>query len=108
MTRGAVLELARRAGFPTLETAIALHDVYNADECFLTGTGAEVVPVVALDGREIADGKPGPITARLLADYRKLRVSDGARVPYRVTPREAPKRTQAARRAPFPRRTAAP
>jgi len=108
ITRAAVLELARKAGIPASETVLALHDAYNADECFLTGTGAEVVPVVSLDGREIGDGKPGPITARLLADFRKLRVTDGTRVPYPVSPRQAPKRTPAVRPGPSPRRTAAP
>jgi branched-chain amino acid aminotransferase len=108
ITRGAILELARRDGLETAETVLALHDVYNADECFLTGTGAEVVPVVALDGRKIADGKPGPITARLMGEFKKLRSSDGARVVYEVIPREVPPQPQAGRRSPFPRRTAAP
>jgi branched-chain amino acid aminotransferase len=108
ITRGAILELARREGLETVETVIALHDVYNADECFLTGTGAEVVPVIALDGRRIHDGKPGPITTKLMAEFRKLRSEDGVRVVYEVTPREVPKQPQAGRRSPFPRRTAAP
>lgn len=106
VTRGTILELAKREGLDTMETVIALHDVYNADECFLTGTGAEVVPVIALDGRKINDGKPGPITAKLMAEFKKLRASDGARVAYDVTPREVP--PPAGRRSPFPRRTAAP
>jgi branched-chain amino acid aminotransferase len=61
---------------------LALHDLYNADECFLTGTGAEIVPVIAIDGRKVGDGKPGPITKKLLADFRVLRTQDGIRVPY--------------------------
>jgi branched-chain amino acid aminotransferase len=108
ITRAAVLELARKGGIPTAETVLALHDAYNADECFLTGTGAELVPVVGLDGREIGDGRPGPITARLLAAFRKLRVSDGTRVPYGISPREARRRMPAARRGPSPRRNAEP
>jgi branched-chain amino acid aminotransferase len=82
ITRGAVLDLARRDGLPTQETVLGLHDLYNADECFLTGTGAEIVPVVSIDGRRIGDGKPGAITRRLLAAFRELRVQDGIRVKY--------------------------
>lgn len=66
ITRNAVLKLAREAGIPTQETTLIRHDLYVADEMFLTGTAAEVVPVVSLDGRKIGDGKPGPITRRLL------------------------------------------
>jgi branched-chain amino acid aminotransferase len=82
ITRAAVLDLARRAKIPCCETVLALHDVYNADECFLTGTGAEIVPVICVDGRRIGDGKPGPITKRLLADFQVLRTQDGIRVPF--------------------------
>ena len=82
ITRGAVLDLAREAGLPTEETKLALHDLYTADECFLTGTGAEVVPVIAVDGREIGDGKPGSVTQRLLEAFQELRVREGRRVEY--------------------------
>jgi branched-chain amino acid aminotransferase len=82
ITRAAVLDLARRAKIPCAETVLALHDLYNADECFLTGTGAELVPVISIDGRRIGDGKPGPMTKKLLADFRVLRIQDGATVPY--------------------------
>ncbi len=82
ITRGAVLELAREAGHPTEETRLALHDLYTADECFLTGTGAEVVGVIGVDGREIGDGKPGLMTQRLLAAFQELRVREGTRVDY--------------------------
>jgi len=84
ITRGAVLELAREAGLRAEETRLALHDLYNADECFLTGTGAEIVPVVSVDRRSIGDGKPGPTTKRLLEAFRVLRTSDGTRVDYEV------------------------
>lgn len=80
ITRQAVLDLAQQEGFKTVETVLGLHDLYNADECFLTGTGAEIVPVVAIDGRKIGTGKPGKITLHLLARYRELRVLDGTRV----------------------------
>jgi branched-chain amino acid aminotransferase len=83
ITRSAVLDLARKAKIPCSETVLGLHDLYNADECFLTGTGAEVVPVITIDGRRIGDGKPGPITKRLLADFRVLRTQDGIKVTYK-------------------------
>jgi branched-chain amino acid aminotransferase len=83
ITRAAVLDLARKAKIPSAETVLALHDLYNADECFLTGTGAEIVPVIMIDGRRIGDGKPGSITKKLLADFRVLRTQDGIKVPYK-------------------------
>ena len=72
ITRNAVLQLARDAGIPTQETTLIRHDLYVADEMFLTGTAAEVVPVVSLDGRQIGDGKPGPITKRLLELFHEF------------------------------------
>ena len=81
ITRGAVLELAAKRGIKVSETVLALHDLYNADECFLTGTGAEIVPVVGIDGRKIGNGKPGAKTLELLSDFRELRVKDGVKVP---------------------------
>ena len=72
ITRNAVLRLAREAGIPTLETTLIRHDLYVADEMFLTGTAAEVVPVVSLDGRIIGDGQPGPITRRLLELFHEF------------------------------------
>ena len=82
VTRGAVLELGKAAGLKTVEGSFGLHDVYNADECFLTGTGAEIVPVVVVDSRKVGTGKPGKITRRLYGDFCKLRVKDGVRVTY--------------------------
>jgi branched-chain amino acid aminotransferase len=72
ITRDAVMELARAAGYPAHETALTRHDVYTADECFLTGTAAEVVPVVKCDGRVIGNGKPGPITRQLRDQFYQL------------------------------------
>jgi branched-chain amino acid aminotransferase len=86
VTRGAVLELAREAGLATHECAMGMHDLYNADECFLTGTGAEVVPVVRIDGRQIGTGEPGPVTRHMLVSYRDLRVQDGVKVAYKDEP----------------------
>ncbi len=72
ITRGAVIELARREGIPVYELPLTKHDVYVADECFLTGTAAEVVPVVEVDSRRIGDGKPGPVTRRLSELFHRL------------------------------------
>ena len=65
VTRSVVLELATKAGIPSRETNLTRYDLYTADECFLTGTGAEIVPVVGVDKRCIGDGKPGTITRQL-------------------------------------------
>jgi branched-chain amino acid aminotransferase len=77
VTRGVVLELAREAGIEAAERDMTLFDVYAADECFLTGTAAEIVPVVRLDGRQIGDGRPGAITRRLLRLFREQTNSKG-------------------------------
>jgi branched-chain amino acid aminotransferase len=72
ITRGAVIELARAQGISVREIPLTKHDVYIADECFLTGSAAEIVPVVKVDCRAIGDGKPGPITRQLLARFHQL------------------------------------
>jgi branched-chain amino acid aminotransferase len=72
VTRQAVIELAKTAKIEVREIPLTKHDVYIADECFLTGTAAEVIPVVKLDDREIGDGKPGPITRDLREQFHKL------------------------------------
>jgi branched-chain amino acid aminotransferase len=72
ITRDAVMGLARAAGIKVVERAMDRHDVYTADECFLTGTAAEVIPVVEVDARPIGTGKPGPITKDLLERFHIL------------------------------------
>ncbi|MCC6492372.1 MAG: branched-chain-amino-acid transaminase [Pirellulales bacterium] len=72
VTRNAVLELALQASIPTAERPLTKHDVYVADECFLTGTAAEVVPVVKVDDRIIGNGKPGPVTKQLTEQFHQL------------------------------------
>jgi branched-chain amino acid aminotransferase len=72
ITRRVVMELAAQSGLKVSEPNLTRYDVFNADECFLTGTGAEVVPVVKLDGRIIGTGKPGPVTANLVTQYHAL------------------------------------
>jgi branched-chain amino acid aminotransferase len=72
VTRNAVIELARKAGIDVREIPLTKHDVYIADECFLTGTAAEIIPVVTVDSRTIGEGVPGPMTRKLLARYHEL------------------------------------
>jgi branched-chain amino acid aminotransferase len=72
ITRGAVIELARAAGLAVHEIGLTRHDVYVADECFLTGSAAEVIPVVKVDARVIGDGKPGKITRDLIRRFHEL------------------------------------
>ena len=72
LTRDTVITLARDAGYQVTEDPLVRHDIYVADECFLTGTAAEIVPVVSLDGRQIGNGKPGPVTQDLLGRFKEL------------------------------------
>lgn len=72
ITRQAVIDLARAAGRTVSEIPLTKHDVYVADECFLTGSAAEVVPVVKVDSRKIGDGKPGAVTLDLMRRFREL------------------------------------
>lgn len=65
VTRNTVIEAAGDIGVPVVCRATTLYDIYTADECFLTGTAAEMIPVVKVDGRAIGDGRPGPLTADL-------------------------------------------
>ena len=80
VTREAVMALARALELPAYERVFTLHDVYTADECFLTGTGAELGPVVEVDARPIGTGRPGPITLRLGQAFRELVRSEGTPV----------------------------
>ena len=72
ITRGVVIELAREEGLTVAEPNLTRYDLFNADECFLTGTGAELIPIVKIDGRVIGAGKPGPISRRLVDKYHAL------------------------------------
>jgi len=72
ITRNAVMKLAKEAGVEVREVPMVRHDIFIADECFLTGTAAEVIAVVSLDGRKIGTGAPGPVTNDLLARFRQL------------------------------------
>lgn len=77
ITRDAVIDIARENGIEVAEELFTLHDVYTADECFLTGTAAELIPVICVDSRIIADGKPGPLFKKLLDKFRDLTQTEG-------------------------------
>jgi branched-chain amino acid aminotransferase len=72
ITRAVVMELAMEAGLTVGEPDLTRYDLFNADECFLTGTGAELIPVVKIDGRTIGTGKPGPVFQDLVERFRAL------------------------------------
>jgi branched-chain amino acid aminotransferase len=80
ITRGVIIEIAEKMGLKTIEANLTRYDVWCADECFLTGTAAEVIPVVSVDGREIGSGRPGPVTAKFLAAFHAQVASDGTKL----------------------------
>jgi len=82
ITREKVMELAREQGMEVSETVMTRYEIWTADEVFLTGTAAEVIAVSELDKRPIGDGKPGPVTHKLIEAYRKLVVRDGVKINY--------------------------
>jgi len=77
ITRGTVMDLARDAGIAVSEPNLTRYDLWIADECFLTGTGAEIIPVTNIDARVIGSGKPGPITRSLVKKYHALTQASG-------------------------------
>lgn len=77
ITRAVVLELAAKRGWAASEVNLTRQDLLGAEECFLTGTAAEIVPVAMIDGSKIGDGRPGPLTLKLMEDFRKLTCSEG-------------------------------
>jgi len=79
ITRETVLELAKENKIEAHECLITRHEIYNADECFLTGTAAEIIPVVKVDGRAIGDGKPGKITQKMIKLFHEVTRRDGVK-----------------------------
>lgn len=77
ITRNAVMDLARDRGLPVAEKLFTRFELYTADECFLTGTAAEVIPVIKIDGRVIGSGLPGEVTKTLIHGFRELTKTDG-------------------------------
>ncbi|MGA4719201.1 branched-chain-amino-acid transaminase [Fictibacillus nanhaiensis] len=80
ITRNAIVEIARAQGYNMVEEPFTRHDVYVADEVFLTGTAAEVIAVVKVDGRVIGNGAPGEHTNKLLKSFREKVVEEGVKV----------------------------
>jgi branched-chain amino acid aminotransferase len=80
ITRSTILDICRDLGIPARETDLTRYDAWCADECFLTGSGAEVIPVVKLDGRVIGNGSPGPLTKQILGEFRKRVLVEGTRI----------------------------
>ncbi len=79
ITRDTVLEIAKKLKIPTHEHVLTRHELYISQECFLTGTAAEIVPVVKIDGRKIGEGRPGKVTKLIMKEFRKLTKKDGIR-----------------------------
>lgn len=77
ITREVVIEIINRLGIPFCEANLGLYDLYTADEVFVTGTAAEVAPIVEIDGRIIGDGKPGKITKLIMEEFEKVTKSEG-------------------------------
>lgn len=77
ITRGVIIDLAKKMGIELQRTTLTRHDLFNADECFLTGTAAEIIPVIEIDARVIRDGKPGEMTKRLTAAFREATKTEG-------------------------------
>ncbi|MGH8016824.1 MAG: aminotransferase class IV, partial [Opitutaceae bacterium] len=80
ITRQAILDLCEERGLKVVEKNLTRYDVWTADEAFLTGTAAEVVPVVSVDGRAIGDGKPGVVTSQLLDAFHDRVANDGTKL----------------------------
>ena len=79
ITRGTILEIARKSRISTHEHVLTRHEMFISDECFLTGTAVEVVPVVKVDGRRIGTGKPGKMTLKFMQDLKKLTKTEGVK-----------------------------
>jgi branched-chain amino acid aminotransferase len=77
ITRAVAIELARSHGITVVEQNLGYYDMYSADEVFVTGTAAEVAPIVRIDGRSIGTGKPGPVTRQLMAAFKTVTVREG-------------------------------
>ncbi|MDA8229066.1 MAG: branched-chain-amino-acid transaminase [Desulfitobacterium hafniense] len=80
ITRNAVLDIARQLGINTSEELFTRHDLYTSQECFLTGTAAELIPVIKVDGRVLGEGVPGEVFKKLLKEFRALTLVDGPEI----------------------------
>ena len=80
ITRAAVMDIASELGIPCQEQPLTRYDLWTSDECFLTGTAAEVIPYVEVDHRQVGDGRPGKVTRELIALFRQKAKTDGIRL----------------------------
>jgi len=80
ITRQVIFDLCDQLEIPIREASLTRYDIYTADESFLTGTAAETIPLVKLDEREVGDGKPGPMSLRLIEAFRKMVRSEGTEI----------------------------
>lgn len=80
ITRNAIIELAQKLGIKVKEKVFTRYEVFTADECFLSGTAAEAIPVVKVDGRPIAEGKPGPVTKKIIQAFKELIKTEGTEI----------------------------
>lgn len=83
ITRLSVMEIAEKLGYQVIEEPFTRHELYTAEEVFLTGTAAEIVPIAKIDNRTIGAGKPGPVTKKFMTEFHKLTLKDGVR--YKVS-----------------------
>jgi branched-chain amino acid aminotransferase len=81
VTRLVVMEIARKLGIEVAEKDITIHELYNAEEAFITGTGGEIQPLIEIDGRTVGTGKPGPITQKILEEFKRETVKPEAGYP---------------------------
>jgi len=79
ITRAAVMDIGKKIGLEVKEEVLTRHNLFTADECFLTGTAAEIMPVVSIEERVIGNGKPGKMTLKLMQEFRKLTKVDGVK-----------------------------
>ena len=79
ITRAAVMDLGKKIGLEVKEGVLTRHNLFTADECFLTGTAAEIVPVISIEKRIIGTGKPGKTTLKLMKEFKELTKKDGVK-----------------------------
>jgi len=81
ITRNSIIEIARELGYHVSEERFTTYELYTADECWFTGTGAELIPVISIDGRKVGNGKPGPIFLRLKSAFKEYVKKHGTKIP---------------------------
>jgi len=79
ITRDACMDIGKKMGLDVKEDVLTRHNLFTADECFLTGTAAEIIPVVSIEKRVVGTGKPGKITLKLMKEFKELTKKDGVK-----------------------------